>query len=450
MVAEFLKFFLLAWFYLHQKDSYTRLLTFFFLSALAFNPNFVLLSGVTMSEMPFTLFLLASIVLFLHYVRSGSKISLYSSLLLATIAFYTRTIGIALFLSFVLWFLCQRRFMVAFLILGFMVFAAMPWFYWAYDNAPVTANCFVTAYYLSYFSWLFSVVQSCYNSYDITFFATVLICIGLKLPGLLCPFIGLHSNTLSTILSIMFAAFFWFFLLLGVVYRFRKSPSVDILYLLITMGITGIWLSLGIDPVRFFIPLLPIVLFHLIEGVRVVREDIITLSLPYKRIVRPLWQAGVIVLLVGIYVAGIPRATSIAKESFCNNEDLFLCMEDACDWIGNNTEKTDVIASHLDPLVYLLAGRPAVNVACMNSLAFRVNHVNAYDEDDILLAIKRYGVSYLLTVFIDRWSFEDGLRNEKLSKIIKKYPDAFHKCHEKEGAFSIFRVKREYLEEKQQ
>jgi hypothetical protein len=125
-------------------------------------------------------------------------------------------------------------------------------------------------------------------------------------------------------------------------------------------------------------------------------------------------------------------------------------MEDACDWIGNNTERGDVIASHLDPLVYLLSGRRAVNVACINPLAVMANPVNAYDEDDILGAIKKYGVRYLLMLHIHRWSFEDGLRNEKLSKIIKKYPDAFHKCHEKEGAFSIFRVKREYLEEKQQ
>jgi hypothetical protein len=97
----------MAFFYLRLKSSYhphpalplqgggfgRGLYAFLFLSALAFNPYFALLSGQIMSEMPFTLFSLASIALFLRYERHGDKTSLYGSLLLATIAFYTRTIG---------------------------------------------------------------------------------------------------------------------------------------------------------------------------------------------------------------------------------------------------------------------------------------------------------------------------------------------------------------------
>jgi hypothetical protein len=182
------------------------------------------------------------------------------------------------------------------------------------------------------------------------------------------------------------------------------------------------------------------------EGVKAVREDIITLSFPYKMLTRHLWRLGVAVLLVGIYVVTIPRTTTgLIRNSFQNSEALFLCMEEASDWIGNNTEKEDVIASHLDPLVYLLSGRHAVNVACANPFDLKDGLRNVYDEDDILMAIKKYDVSYLLMLYIDRWH-EDRLRNKKLSEIIRKYPDAFHKCYEKERVFAVYRVERQCLE----
>jgi hypothetical protein len=67
---------------------------------------------------------------------------------------------------------------------------------------------------------------------------------------------------------------------------------------------------------------------------------------------------------------------------------------------------------------------------------------NPYDEDDILAAIKKCRVNYLLTLYIEPW-FENKLRNKKLSEIIKKYPAAFHKCYEKERVFAVYRVERQ-------
>jgi len=77
------------------------------------------------------------------------------------------------------------------------------------------------------------------------------------------------------------------------------------------------------------------VLFHLIEGV----EDVITFSLPYRNIAHPLWWMGVAVLLVGIFIMGIPQTSRLLRERFQNSEALFPYMEKACVWIGNNTER---------------------------------------------------------------------------------------------------------------
>jgi hypothetical protein len=415
----------LAWLYIRQKSNYTLFPLFFFLSALAFNPHFALFSGLVMSEIPFTLFSMASIALFLHYGRCQSKSSLYGSLILATIAFYTRTIGIALFFSFLLWFGYKRRFKDAFKILAFMLSATIPWFYWVYRCASATESL-ATAYYSSYFSWVLRVVWSWSSFLSSFLFFPFELSSLLYIP----PFMEVHSFTFITIFSILFYFFFLLFFLKGVLYQLRKSPSVDTFYLLITMVIVYVW---PWDKIRFFIPLLPVVLFHLLEGIKIVKEDITTL--PYRNFTHPLWQLGVATLLIGIYVMTIPQTTRIIRKSYFNNEILFHRIEEACNWIQNNTEKEDIIASNFDPLVYLFSGRHAVNVALPNPLS------KTMDEDDILKTIKEYKVDYLL-IFDSGRGEENKLRNNKLLEIMWKYPEAFYKCYEKEKIFAIYGVKR--------
>jgi len=143
---------------------------------------------------------------------------------------------------------------------------------------------------------------------------------------------------------------------------------------------------------------------------------------------------------------GIPRTPELIRGTIFNSEPLFQCMEEAGKWIGDNTKKGDVIAAHLDPLVYLLSGRQSVNVAWANSFAYLKNpEKNCFDEDDILEAIKKYKVSYLLITYLVRNDLQCRLRNEKLYEIIWKYPTAFHKCYEKKGAFAIYKVQQQYL-----
>jgi hypothetical protein len=429
----------LAWSYLQLKSSHKTLLLFLLLSALAFNPYFALLAGQVMSEMPFTFFSLASIVLFLHYERHGGKTSLLSSFLLAVIAFYTRTIGAALFFSFVLWFFYQRRFKAAFLLSGITLAAVLPWFYWVSINTPA-ADSLVSTFYSSYSSWFLLANQPI--SYDISFFVKQFASMALRIPMLLCPSCGVNLP------SLIFDIFFWFFLLVGILNQFRRSPSVDTFYLIITAAIVAVW-SPGLDTTRFWVPLLPIFLFCLMDGIMTTKEDLAALSHRFRNIVRPLWLMGVAALLTGIFLVGIPRTPGVIRGTIFNSEPIFTCMEEASNWIGDNTKKGDVIASHLDPLVYLLSGRQAINVAWGNCRALLQEPEKFYSEDDILGAFKEYGISHLLVVYLEQGRLEDRLRNDKLSEIIMKYPDAFHLLHKKEGLFAIYRVKPQYLWDKE-
>jgi hypothetical protein len=425
----------LAWSYLRLKVSCKILPAFLFLSALAFNAYITLFAGMVMSEMPFMLFSLASIILFLHYERHGGKPGLFCSFFLAVIAFYTRTIGAALFLSFFLWFLYQRRFKAAFLLSGITLAAVLPWFYWASRNAPA-ADSLVSTYYSSYSSWFLLANQSI--SHDIPFFAKLFTTMALRIPMLLCPSIGVNLP------SLIFDIFFWFFFLISILNQFRKSPSVDILYLLITAAIVAVWTP-GLDTTRFLFPVLPIMLFCLMDGIRTAKEDLADLSPRFRKFVRPLWLTGVATLLAGVFLVGIPRTPGLIRGTDTNSEPLFACMEEAGKWIGDNTKKEAVIASHLDPLVYLLSGRQAVNVTQGNWMAFFQDPEKLYDEDDILEAFKQYRISHLLAVYIERGGLEDRTRNKKLSGIIMKYPDAFSLLHKKEGLFTVYGVKPQAL-----
>ncbi|MFH2012300.1 MAG: hypothetical protein ABIJ37_06335 [Pseudomonadota bacterium] len=428
----------LAWSYLRLKSNYKIFLTFVFLSSVAFNHYFALFAGTILSEMPFTLFSLASIVLFLHYGRSGAKGFLYGSLLLATVAFYTRTIGVIIFFSFLLWFLRQRQLKAFLWVSAFMLLTITPWFYWSYKSAPAT-DSLVSAYYFSYISWLNITAQSI--SFDIPFIATHLAIIGLRTPLLLCGFIDLNLP------SAIFAVLFWFFLLVGILNQLRKPSSVDTFYLIITIVIVTVW-SPGLDTARFFFPLLPIMLFHLMDGIKSTKEDIATLPVYLKTIIRPFWLTGMTVIFMGVFIMGILRVTYTITKTSYNNEALFRSYEQSSNWIKNNTEKMDVIASNLDPLVYLLSGRKAVNVAWGNFFAILQNpEKKCYDEDDIIEALNKYKVKYLLVEYLLSNDFMNRLRTEKFFEIIKKYPAAFHKCYEKKGAFTIYKVKSHALKE---
>lgn len=134
------------------------------------------------------------------------------------------------------------------------------------------------------------------------------------------------------------------------------------------MVIVAIW-SPGLDTARFFAPLLPIALFCLMDRIMTAKEDAAFLPDYYKTLARPLWLISVMALLSGIFLVGIPQTTRLIRGSYCNDEALFRCYEESGNWIKKNTEKGDVIASHLDPLVYLLSGKQAINVAWGNITA---------------------------------------------------------------------------------
>jgi hypothetical protein len=424
----------LAWCYIKLKSGCKTILLFLFLSALAFNTYFAFFAGQVMSEMPFTLFSLASIVLFLYYKRHGGKTSLFGSFFFAVIAFYTRTIGAALFFSFVLWFFYQRRFKAAFLLSGVTLAAVLPWFYWVSINAPA-ADSLVSAYYSSYSSWF--LLADPLISYDFHFFVNLFGNMLRSFPLLLFPLLGVNLPSLT------FVAFFWFFFLVGILNQFKRSPSVDTFYLILTVAIVAVW-SPGLDTTRFLLPVLPIVLFCLMDGIMTAKEDLTALSHRFRNIVRPLWLMGVAALLTGIFLVGIPRAPGLIRGSNFNSEPIFTCMEEASNWIGDNTKKGDVIAAGLDPLVYLLSGRQAVNVAWGNCRALLQNPEKYYSEDDIIGTFKKYRVNHLLAVY-KQGRIEDRMDNKKLSEIITKYPDAFHLLDKKEGLFAIYRVKPQAL-----
>ena len=428
----------LSYIYIRVKSERNFAIILLFLIAMAFNPWFVLYSGQIMSEMLFTLLSLTSIIFFIRYDQGKGKAGLYFSLLFAALAIYTRSIGIALFASYFFWYLWRRRFKASLGILGFTILICIPWIYWICNSSAPADGVTAGTISHSYFEGLIpSVIQ---HIKHLPFAISTRI---MSIPSLLCAFpkITEMPSGLNYLFVLIFSFIVWFFLVTGIVYELRKSPSVETFYLAITLVILILFRTWTQE--RYFVPLLPFILFHLLRGIKAVREDI--LSFPsYHRIAKSLWIAGVAVLFIGIPVMGnLCSAWPFVREHPANGEGSFLVVERACDWIRHNTKKEDVIASQFyDPVIYLLSERKGVGADIRNYSARYIDKPELlYNEAQILQRIRRHHADYLLLLGTDMKEVNKfTVFNGEIDKIFNRYPETFRLVYDDEKNFAIYKV----------
>ncbi len=439
----------LAYIYIRLKSDYNFIIILLFLIALIFNPFFAFYSGQIMSEMLFTLLSLVSIILFIRYERGKTGADLYGALFFAALALYTRSIGLALFAAFITRFLSRRRFKAALLSLFILLVVWSPWLCWLYSQSLSASGSHAAAPPPSYFEGIFSSADHIIKSLPLNTLLRLL-----QIASLLCPLAHIERGLPlpAAVSAFIFTFICLFFFLKGIIYEVGKSLSVDTCYILATLLILFLWLSWSQE--RYLVPLLPFILFHLIQGVKSVKEDLESVS--YSRIAIPLWSLGAGILFFGVIVlsSNIHSAVAFMEErKYQNDEAQFKLMERACTWLRNNTQSEDIAASRFDCLAYLLSERKSVQVASWNMLATRnaksiESMINTIcDDEKIIRAINDLNVDYIL-IFNPSSAVFDSLyegRRRALYRIINRYPEAFLLCHKEEGAFFIYEVKRERL-----
>jgi len=432
----------LAYIYIRLKSDYNFIIILLFLIALIFNPFFAIYSGQIMSEMLFTLFSLTSIILFIRHEQGRTRADLFGAFFFAGLALYTRSIGLALFAAFITRFLYRRRFKAALASLFILVVVWSPWLCWLYCQFPSGAGSLAAAPPPSYFEGIFSSANHIIKSLPLNTLMRLL-----HIASLLCPLACIERGLPlpAAVSAFIFTFICLFFFLKGIIYEIKKSPSVDTCYILATLLILFLWPSWSQE--RYLVPLLPFILFHLIQGVVSVKGELESVS--YRRIGISLWGLGAGILFFGVIVlsSNIHSAVSFMEErKYQNDEIQFKLMERACTWLRNNTQSEDIVASRFDCLTYLLSERKAVQVASWDLQAARnAKSLDALfealcDDKKIIRATNDLMVNYIL-IFDPPSAVFDGLyeaRRRALYRIINRYPEAFLLCHKEEGAFSIY------------
>ena len=198
--------------------------------------------------------------------------------------------------------------------MGFTILICIPWIYWI-CNSGAPADGAVSR---SYFEGLIpSVIQ---HTGHLPFAISTRI---MSISSLLCAFpkITEMPSGLNYLFVLIFSFMIWFFLVIGIVYELRKSPSVETFYLAITLVILILVPTWTQE--RYLVPLLPFILFHLIRGIKAAKEDILSFPSRY-RVAKSLWVAGAAVLFIGITVMGnLCSAWPFVKEHPANGEAHF-------------------------------------------------------------------------------------------------------------------------------
>jgi hypothetical protein len=345
--------FAIIWFYLIYRfisRRYSRMLSFM---ALAFIIGSPWILYMAVSLLPDLLF--AALCLACAMMLDKSSQHIYArrevliAALLASAAFLVNAKGITIIIAAILFFIIQRKWKLLILFGCVVGGAYLPWLVWQHIiPAPVDE---ILRYY-SKFSYPAGHILGNYSvGQSVHVFAMNLLYAGVGFIDL----IGINfSNT--TILIVFF---------LGVAYlavtgfwlSIRSRITVVDLWFVVHVGMLLLWVW---PPGRYLIPLLPIFLSY-------VGISASNLAKRCSQILRPkLVVIGVTLGCLALTYSSTYQSVAFAWEkgsvaitSGRDPED-WQAIKPLCAWIRQNTSSKAIIATNLDPLVYLLTGRKSI------------------------------------------------------------------------------------------
>lgn len=350
-------------------------------TVVALTPGLVFMAtSSVMSECVFTCFQLLAVLLIEATARAESdKTQLRSAILggiLAAIAFLTRSIGVALIGAGIVYLLKERKWKPAAAFALTVMVVAGPWMLYSRAHRPTAAQrtdqggMIVLDY--STAMWQRKAGDTSSGTIGIgglpeRMWANAEKIAGNNLAMIFAPVLyrspklsgeetldkAAETHLLSYALSLA--------MLFGFALAVRRGIRLAELVTAFTLLITALW---PWDTFRFLLPLLPFLLYYLLEAVRGVREFVQqkfqTKSPP------PPWRALAIVagLILALYV--YDHAVYIAKRSDLSRAEylpwraIFEENEDALKWIRERTSEDAVVASLNPALVYLYTGRKTI------------------------------------------------------------------------------------------
>ncbi|PYV89877.1 MAG: hypothetical protein DMG05_12245 [Acidobacteria bacterium] len=404
----------------------------FLLALLVTNPVLLSVSQWILAEIPYGFISTATILFFetrCNQEKTTNNLRLLLLALLASSSYLLKTHGIVLVLAITLCFAVKRRYRDLVVYLFFLTPFLGGWFAWISYHAA-SPHSALTQYYISYGNSLVR-IGSLSNFKRLGF----LLYQNLKylVSTLDYFFIPLASIPVAgKLFPIVFIGF-----LPGLVLTWRRVSLVAGIYL---VGFFFCILLLPWHPFRHLVPIVPLILGTVALSVLSIFQNYRTSqSQAGKLSWHPLWAlslGSVLSAILFFNTLRILQALQTNNENYLPSHNAFFDpqrrwqgFEETFQWLRENTQEEDVLASLLDPVYYLYTNRKGMRFWLHNpETYFYPDWASAQpsvgEVSQIIALLKEAKVRWLIRDPICNSDFREGQAVDALARAIvaKEYP----------------------------
>ncbi len=370
-------------------------LAFLILFLMVLNSHILYYASIMMSEIPFLFFSGLSLLLFVKADKeylSFKNYKLILSLLAMIMAYYIRSLGIALLAGYLLYFVLEKQWKPALVYTGGLIIGVLPWF--------IRGQKLGGASYLKQLT-LINPYQPNLGQADIgdfvaRFFANFERYVTWEIPSALFPIKQPQYGGEPTAAE-WFVGLILLLLLFYGLFQTGKFKWLLLGYVLATFGILMIWPSVWIG-VRFMVPMIPILLIGFFNALQLIISKVSVAS--GKKSFNPL-LLSVFVLFSFSPVSALNKQAKAAYTPAWKN--YFAVAK----WVNRN----------LDDGVVVSCGKPALFY--LEAETFTMRYKFAQNPDELIKDLEEKQVDY---VVVDQVY---GNTYRYLVPAIRKYPNRF-------------------------
>lgn len=302
-------------------------------------------ANMVMSELPYGAASIGALWLLERSARetppSGSGVAVG---VMAGIAYQIRTVGVSLVIAMIVVLACRRRWRA---LAGGILGAGLAVWVCGWWQGPPSKVPLVYEYYVNYGDWSLRIARDMgWRFLAVVPLKNLVVGLVAAVRTALPEWYDISRSALLQIGAMAATLLFWSALILCLVRRWREAWAI---YLLLYFAVILAWPFFAVP--RFFVPVLPLMLFAAAEGIRQVR--------PPARVLR------IAAVFCGALFVASAGAGGYVRLRDANREPSLRRYE----WIRKNTAPGDVIACVLDPNCFLYTGRKSVSMAALADMA---------------------------------------------------------------------------------
>ena len=351
-----------------KKITNDKTLVIFSLILVAVNSHLLRYSTILMTEIPFLFFLMVSLysVIKIDFKKQWFKEPwFWVMVIFIGFAYYTRTAGLALIVAFPLYFVLERKWPYVIATGVLLIAITIPWYIWMQghseegflgamflvdpyniDKGFLTVGGYIKRTFLNIFRYIFS-----------------------EIPNACFPMIEHLKNKKATGIKIA-GLISSSFIVFGII-RLKTNRNILLSIICCMFGMLFLWTDAW-KGVRFILPITPILLFLMINGVLELLEIMIKNKTLCKWI-----GVAILCICVGISFYGQNKERYWAKLPYPPN---YLNFFKVASWARFNMPDGKITASRVPPFWYLFSDKQGVSYVLSGE---DEKILNQFDKDNI-------------------------------------------------------------------